>query len=113
MQKQDRDIKLSLSAPQIGGILETAFNQWLKGKCAYANVYELLRMFEKRHGVNLPFNTLPECRYSLEFLSVHFPDRGSVGNNQFWKVICCLLHEAGGRGVDEPDRLLVYLNEQR
>lgn len=111
MQAQDNGQTLGLSAPQVKEILEAAFNVWLKNKAAHPNLYKLLEAYEKRHGVNLPLDTLTECRYSLEFLSVHFPSNGSVGNNQFWKVICCLLHEAGGQGVNEPDRLLAYLNE--
>jgi hypothetical protein len=109
MPTEDRGKRLGLSAAQVKGVLETAFDQWLK-EMRQCSLDELLKGYQAWHGVSLPFNTLIECKYSLEFLSIHFPSNGCVGNNQFWKVVCCLLHEVGGRGVDEPERIEVYLN---
>lgn len=86
-------------------VLAQAFEVWLKGKCLYSNIADLLNTYEQRFGVSLNLETEEECKATLSFLTTYLPSNGSVGNNQFWKVCCCLLNEVGGKGVSEPERL--------
>lgn len=95
-------------------VLVQAFEVWLKGKCLYTTLPDLLKRYESRFGVQLPLGTTDECRATLEFLTIHFPDSGSVGNNQFWKVCCSLLNQVGGKGVNDPERInaLMYARDK-